>query len=154
MMGRDKYLQMHPGHSAITKKFVGGYSNPCVDCGMETTPDELKREGDGWVLVMTPGTKEFYLVKDSVWRAAGMPRATRRKHSGGSLCVGCIEKRLGRMLRPDDFQHGTVAEGYNSLEFSTPRLRSRLTGDIGELLSVADEVQGFIDEPPLPVAHR
>ena len=103
---------------------------------------------------MTTGSKEFYLVKDAVWAAAGMPRATRNKHSGVSLCVGCIEKRLGRMLRPDDFQHRHGTEGYNALEFSPPRLRSRLTGDIGELLSVADEVEELIDEPPLPGLPR
>jgi hypothetical protein len=117
---------------------------------METTPHELECRDGEWVASFTPGTKEFYLVKDSVWRDAGMPKATHNKHSGGSLCVGCIEKRLGRRLVPEDFQHRAGAEGYNNYDLSTPRLRARLTGDPGEELCLGDEVEEFCEEPPLP----
>jgi hypothetical protein len=40
---------------------------------------------------------EVYTVRDSVWKAAGM------EPYGGCLCIGCLEKRLGRKLRPKDF---------------------------------------------------
>ena len=40
---------------------------------------------------------EAYYVKPSVWRAARM------EDDGGCLCIGCLEKRLGRELTPRDF---------------------------------------------------
>jgi|SRR5262245_42339514 len=40
---------------------------------------------------------EVYMVRDSVWKAAGM------EPMGGCLCIGCLEKRLGRTLTPKDF---------------------------------------------------
>ena len=40
---------------------------------------------------------EFYMVHDSVWRKARMGEFA------GFLCVGCLEKRIGRRLRPADF---------------------------------------------------
>ena len=40
---------------------------------------------------------ELYTVKDAIWRAARM------QPMGGCLCIGCLEKRLGRMLTPKDF---------------------------------------------------
>ena len=52
----------------------------CVDCSVNTC-----------------GIDEYYMVRDSVWRAARM------KPAGGMLCIGCLEKRLGRMLCPGDF---------------------------------------------------
>jgi hypothetical protein len=36
-----------------------------------------------------------YMVRNSLWAAAGMER--------GFLGVGCLERRLGRLLRPADF---------------------------------------------------
>jgi hypothetical protein len=40
---------------------------------------------------------EMYMVRDLVWEQAGMTPM------GGCLCIGCLEKRLGRRLRPKDF---------------------------------------------------
>jgi len=48
----------------------------------------------------TSAAGEFYMLKDEVWLAAVGPDS----FIGGSyLCVGCLELRLGRRLRPDDF---------------------------------------------------
>jgi hypothetical protein len=91
----------------------------CDDCGMDTEPWPPRR-----------GTQEHYVVKHSVWQQAGMPSGVMDPdehlaiRGGGVLCVGCIERRLGRMLTTDDFVSGT-------LEFikgcqSTPRLLSRI----------------------------
>ena len=41
---------------------------------------------------------EVYMVREKVWAEAGM------EPYGGCLCIGCLEKRLGRRLRPKDFQ--------------------------------------------------
>ena len=40
---------------------------------------------------------EVYHLRDAVWKAAGMAPFD------GCLCIGCLEKRLGRQLRPTDF---------------------------------------------------
>jgi hypothetical protein len=40
---------------------------------------------------------EVYGVRNKVWAAAGM------KPKGGCLCIGCLEKRLGRKLTAKDF---------------------------------------------------
>jgi hypothetical protein len=74
-------------------------SEPCSDCGMDTEPWPPHR-----------GTQEHYLVLDDVWKQAGMPLGKKDPIDGlgtvggGILCVGCIEKRLGRLLTIDDFQ--------------------------------------------------
>jgi hypothetical protein len=90
----------------------------CKDCGMDTEPWPPHR-----------GTQEHYMVKDEVWQAAGMPPGKSGGDDGlatvggGILCIGCIEKRLGRLLTIDDFTpitHSLLKECQN-----TPRLLSR-----------------------------
>jgi hypothetical protein len=58
---------------------------------------------------------EVYHVGDTVWKAAGM------EPFGGCLCMGCLEKRLGRKLKPKDFLRH---HPFNSLP-GTPRLIKR-----------------------------
>jgi hypothetical protein len=41
---------------------------------------------------------EVYSVRDVIWAKAGM------EDFGGCLCIGCLEKRLGRKLKPKDFR--------------------------------------------------
>jgi hypothetical protein len=57
----------------------------CKDCGTDTTPSE--------------GAREDYMVHNELWRAAGMPE----EDGGFYLCIGCLEKRLGRELTAEDF---------------------------------------------------
>jgi hypothetical protein len=66
-----------------------------------------------------PQSWEFYWVKDKVWAAAGG-----MVELDGSLCVGCIEARLGRRLRRKDFDF-TRNENRAPLHFYTPRLLAR-----------------------------
>jgi hypothetical protein len=89
----------------------------CKDCGMDTEPWPPHR-----------GTQEHYIVKDHVWQQAEMPLGTMDSddlslRGGGYLCVGCIEKRLGRLLTIDDFPSRVhwYLEGCQN----TPRLLSR-----------------------------
>jgi hypothetical protein len=63
------------------------------------------------------GRAEVYTVRSAVWKAAGM------EPNGGCLCVGCLEKRLGRILRPKDFQRGDT---FNDPSLpASPRLMKR-----------------------------
>ena len=52
----------------------------CIDCGVDCI--ELA---------------EYYMVTDACWERAGMDP------HGGMLCVGCLEKRLGKHLQPRNF---------------------------------------------------
>jgi hypothetical protein len=53
----------------------------CLDCGVDTSGD---------------GIAEYYIVTDELWRSAHPAGA-------GMLCVGCLERRIGRRLEPHDF---------------------------------------------------
>jgi hypothetical protein len=57
---------------------------------------------------------EVYMVKESIWERAGAP--------DGCLCIACLEKRLGRKLKPKDLPPD---ESLNLLP-ATPRLASRM----------------------------
>lgn len=87
----------------------------CVDCGVDTNPT------DGLEL-----RSEFYMVHDEVWAAAGM------EPNGGCLCVGCLEKRLGRKLWAGDFRDVPIndltnQDGEKAFSWRTPRLVNRMT---------------------------
>lgn len=75
---------------------------------------------------------EFFMVHDHLWQVAieGLPRRTLRMVGGRCigaelLCVGCLEKRLGRKLTADDFSVAPC--NYDRDEYDTsPRLANRL----------------------------
>jgi hypothetical protein len=91
-------------------------SNLCRDCGYDTLPGtpnrveseqmiaEQKAQGiKNWELpcCLAPDSEQ-YIVHDHVWKKAGMKEWSDRGESG-VLCIGCLEKRLGRKLEPFDF---------------------------------------------------
>jgi hypothetical protein len=84
----------------------------CIDCGMNTAPGCLNRTemeqaakalGKLWetntasVPQYIDNRSEVYTVREAVWRKAGV------EPMGGCLCIGCLEKRIGRRLKPKDF---------------------------------------------------
>jgi len=71
----------------------------CVDCGRDF--------------------EENYIVNDGVWAAAGL------EPEGGRLCIGCLERRLGRRLTRDDFEADNPANEVG--HWQSLRLRDRLT---------------------------
>jgi len=78
----------------------------CVDCGIDTCPRK--------------GRWEYYMVHNAVWAEAGMDP------DGGYLCIGCLEKRLGRMVRPRDFTGAPINDF--DVPWDTTRLASRKMG--------------------------
>jgi hypothetical protein len=90
----------------------------CIDCGINTAPGmpsriEMERRYNtaaamqkltraepssitAWTCTFNESS-EVYMVRDSVWKAAGL------EPMGGCICIGCLEKRLGRKLNPKDF---------------------------------------------------
>jgi hypothetical protein len=88
----------------------------CIDCGINTAPGnpgrieyerlfrtavamgKLTGQKNPTVAEWTITDRcEIYIVRDPVWKAAGM------EPMGDCICIGCLEKRLGRRLRPKDF---------------------------------------------------
>jgi hypothetical protein len=79
----------------------------CVDCGMNTAPGTPPRRlmaflfqqagMDSEVKSCITWDSEVYTVRDSVWKKAGIAPM------GGCLCIGCLERRIGRRLEPKDF---------------------------------------------------
>jgi hypothetical protein len=101
--------------------------SPCWDCGVDTT-----------------AVGENFFVNNEVWAEADMdplidvdaeftamwrldpPKLKREVYGGYFLCVGCLETRLGRALKPDDFQK--IIYNDPRLRNTSARLRSRVVG--------------------------
>ena len=106
----------------------------CVDCGINTAPGlfnrvEIERAfSTGIALEKLGGPKasidqrvgedtEVYHVREKVWDASGV------EGMGGCLCIGCLEKRIGRQLTPKDFPRW---HPFNNGKYPcTERLRQR-----------------------------
>jgi hypothetical protein len=77
----------------------------CVDCGGDF--DEYD-----------------YSVEDAVWAASGL------EPGGGLLCIGCLERRLGRRLKRDDFAPHPFTNEISSGSHQSLRLRNRLSRQV------------------------
>ena len=98
---------------------------PCYDCAAETaSPD---------------GSNEWYMVRDRIWEAAGMPPAPDATLEAFEftaawqayidrgkryLCIGCLERRLGRELDCEDFTAAPV--NWSGNRWCSDRLADRL----------------------------
>lgn len=69
--------------------------------------------------------REYYMVKDHVWEQA-WANCYRSPTGDGQLCIGCLERRIGRALTRHDF---TDVPANNPDDYMSDRLRSRLTTD-------------------------
>lgn len=109
----------------------------CIDCGVNTAPYD--------------GISEYYMLTHELWFSlAGVCMMSYdeymvlvdkykedqyiahedidifEKATGGMLCIGCLETRLGRRLVPEDFLDAPINNPL-AFEMST-RLRSRVMG--------------------------
>ena len=96
----------------------------CVDCGVNTAPGLPDRKQVDVALAIYGETNccydqdtEVYTLHDEVWKKTGM------EPMGGCLCIGCVEKRISRRLKPKDF----ADHEFNSMP-ATPRLLQRRGG--------------------------
>ncbi|WP_457489141.1 hypothetical protein [Tardiphaga sp. P5_C10] len=69
------------------------------------------------VTFVTPD--EYYMVHDDLWLNAHPKR-------DGKLCVGCLETRIGRRLKPEDFIDAPINRRFDAM---SKRLKSRIAGD-------------------------
>jgi hypothetical protein len=99
----------------------------CVDCGVNTAPGFPNRKETDLALALRgeaecayTADSEVYTVTQEVWRATGL------EDMGGCLCIECLEKRIGRRLKPKDFPPD---HPFNWPHFpATRRLRKRRRG--------------------------
>lgn len=100
----------------------------CVDCGVNCIE-----------------INEYYMVTNGCWGRAKMAS------NGGMLCIGCLEKRLGKKLTPRNFIDCPL--NWRNIcipEHASPRLISRLLGGpkskwrIGALQLLQDGIGGDI----------
>jgi hypothetical protein len=114
---------LHNEEQPLSLKGLMSEHHNCIDCGYNTHPGapprelaELLMKRDGEIPTRYTTDSEVYMVKNSVWEAAGM------EPYGGCLCIGCLEKRIGRKLRRRDFSNHI----FNHPRFPcTERLRER-----------------------------
>lgn len=52
-------------------------------------------------LVDTGKIGEHYMLKDEIWKLVNNSKS-------GMLCIGCLENRLGRKLKPSDFNDSHI----------------------------------------------
>ena len=100
----------------------------CLDCGVNTAPGcpnasqmvqafkALALNLEATKMTFNAETSEVYMVKTPVWRAAG--------NVGGCLCIGCLEKRISRTLKPKDFDRKNPINQFPG----TKRLQERRDG--------------------------
>jgi hypothetical protein len=65
----------------------------CIDCGINTAPGIATRVE----------MEKSYKTAAALARLSGEKKGGRVGANGGCLCIGCIERRLGRRLKPKDF---------------------------------------------------
>jgi hypothetical protein len=83
----------------------------CMGCGIDTA-----------------AIGEYYMVTDKLWAKAA--RAHASIDDRGMLCIGCLEKAIGRTLTRSDFKNVPLNYMWPS---QSARLRERL-GFIGQLI--------------------
>jgi hypothetical protein len=95
----------------------------CCDCGLGTNV-----------------AREWYMVKPSVWTEAWAGRRKDWHNIPGQavLCVGCLEKRIGRTLCADDFADAVVNDPEGDI---SNRLRQRLIATRSHPISGAPPVK-------------
>ena len=97
----------------------------CMDCGVDTD-----------------AINESYMVIDDLWRAAVPTEA-------GMLCVGCLEKRLGRTLQRKDFAKfciSAVDEGYAKIDGAAQHAPGFIGVRRFAPCAIADQAHGAVAE--------
>ena len=103
---------------------LNSQSDPVIREMIERTEEAIRTTDDEMTNCVdcrwnTPLLGEWYMVRDSVWKAAGI------EAMGGCLCIGCLEERLGRRLTPEDFIDCKINDP--NLANTSSRLRARLS---------------------------
>ena len=100
------------------KEIQSDRSSLCKQCGVDT-----------WKI------HEYYMVIDEIWSQA--------TEGDGILCIGCLEKGLGRKLESKDFSPTAVTNFHSILPpFYNPK-SERLRDRLGELFTTPEEEEAL-----------
>ncbi|SRR6266550_1789521 len=95
---------LHKEEQPVGLKGLMSEHHNCIDCGINTNPGappravaEFLMNRDGSFPMRYSDKCEVYIVHDAVWKKSGI------EPYGGCLCIGCLERRIGRKLRARDF---------------------------------------------------
>jgi hypothetical protein len=115
MSKQENALIIHPGAGCKDLKGLMPENWCCVDCGFNTAPGLLSRgemhiaisaakavgrwgkKENGAIAQSVGSDSEVYHLLENVWQKTGL------EGYGGCLCIGCVERRIGRRLKPRDF---------------------------------------------------
>jgi hypothetical protein len=108
------------GNGARAMTYCPVVTTACADCGVGT---------------ITLG--EWYMVNDEIWQSAWAGRRKPWTHLPGQeiLCIGCLEKRIGRTLMACDFTDAPVND-VNDGDYRSDRLFNRLTATEGRVFDL------------------
>lgn len=115
----------------------------CLDCGADTSKH---------------GIQEWYMVTQRMWDKVAK--------DGDVLCIGCLEKRLGKVLGGEGQLRAAAFEGYpinyDGIFPQSERLQSRIRGDndmdpkvieVGSLAEALQMIQTLIGEDDAHTVH-
>jgi hypothetical protein len=114
---------------AVRDLWFNKWAPLCVDCGVDVHE-----------------TGEYYMLHDAVWNSAWIGRYRSPIGLDGQLCIGCLERRLGRTLMHCDFTDGPVNKERSP---RSDRLRDRLTTKTGSMTfdgMIAWAVEGMLEK--------
>src|SRR5215510_7179058 len=94
-----------------------GHIAHCEDCSTTDRPTVLMVRWRGGIGGSCGSDREWFMLKDRVWNLAQCDRPRR------FLCVGCLERRLGRTLTAADFKRSAKV---NFVGSKSPRLLRRM----------------------------
>jgi hypothetical protein len=136
MAGREGNFIMQTRTLTLTQSHVDEAAGDrtdswiCIDCGFNTAPgfpnaERIRREvaAFGSIKATVCENSEVYWVKSRVWKSANI------RGWGGCLCVGCLENRLGRRLKPKDFDRDHPFHSFPGTERLLARRGARWTPD-------------------------
>ena len=112
---------------AIRDLWFDKWSAFCVDCGVDV--HEIG---------------EYFMVLGAVWNTAWRGRY-RSPIGDGQLCIGCLERRLGRTLMSCDFSDAPINDPRRLCPRSD-RLRNRLTATVGAINGGVDGLMAWMVE--------
>lgn len=124
----DRWTILHHDPRRETSRGVAPETWLCVDCGVNTAPGmSTRKEIDVAFAIYGEATQtmtldqEVYTVTAEVWRATGL------EDMGGCLCIGCLEKRIRRRLKPKDFLAGHALKSHISGITATAKATGRVS---------------------------
>ena len=99
-------------------------NNNCNDCDVDTF--EIEEYYMVWDSVWVEMSKDIELTSDVEVGGIRLKEPYQDFPDERMLCIGCLEKRLGRKLAPDDFPSGIIINKMCKYEDGSDRIKDRM----------------------------